>query len=183
MTHDVTITMRTPGHDPELIAMFETAFTVSSGTDEGALVANLTRNLLKADGRDLIVLIAMQDQRPIGGAIFSRLRFGDDPRAAFLLGPLAVAPIAQRHGLGGTLVEHGLDELRSGNAVAAFVYGDPRYYGRFGFGATDSPLGPPPFPLEHPEGWLAQWLGDTPPPRPFQDASRCVDALHQARYW
>ena len=41
-----------------------------------------------------------------------------------------------------------------------FVYGDPKYYGRFGF-TTDAAIGyAPPYKLEHPFGWMAVSLNE-----------------------
>lgn len=116
MTDDVAIAVRTPGPDPELVAMFETAFTASDGAEEGALVTR------------------------------------------------------------------GLDELRRRGVLAAFTYGDPRYYARFGFGPAEPALGPAPFPLGHPEGWLGRWLSDAPTVS-FTGRPRCVEALQHPRYW
>lgn len=39
-----------------------------------------------------------------------------------------------------------------------FVYGDPAYYGRFGFGTAAGAHFVPPFALEHPFGWQARGL-------------------------
>lgn len=50
-----------------------------------------------------------------------------------LLGPVAVAPERQGHGLGGALVRHGLDAARRLGHAAVILVGDPEYYGRFGF--------------------------------------------------
>jgi len=183
MSDNLTFVIGTQGPRQEIVALVDHAFTESDGAEEGALVADLTRNLLEAADDDRVVLTATQDGRLIGGAIFSRLRFGGDARGAFLLGPLAVAPRAQGKGLGGALVTRGLDELRRREVYAAFTYGDLNYYGRFGFGPADPSLGPAPFPLTHPEGWLGQWLSDIASPMRFTSMPRCVDALHHPRYW
>ena len=49
------------------------------------------------------------------------------------LAPLAVAPSAQRQGIGMVLVKHGLASLQAAGERLVFVLGDPAYYRRFGF--------------------------------------------------
>jgi putative acetyltransferase len=53
----------------------------------------------------------------------------------FGLGPLAVAPRDQHHGVGKALVRAGLTELERLRASGCVVLGEPGYYQRFGFAA------------------------------------------------
>ncbi len=48
-------------------------------------------------------------------------------------GPVAVAPRYQDHGIGTALMNATLDAARATGFPAAFLYGDPHYYPRFGF--------------------------------------------------
>jgi putative acetyltransferase len=54
-------------------------------------------------------------------------------RNAMGLAPMAVAPEAQRQGIGAALVEAGLAACRDAGANAVVVLGHPDYYPRFGF--------------------------------------------------
>jgi len=49
------------------------------------------------------------------------------------LGPVAVLPARQGEGIGQLLVRAGLDALRGLKADGCVVFGNPAYYGRFGF--------------------------------------------------
>jgi putative acetyltransferase len=49
------------------------------------------------------------------------------------LSPLAVHPRVQNQGIGGALVNAGLEEIRELGHDAVFVLGHPTYYPRFGF--------------------------------------------------
>jgi predicted N-acetyltransferase YhbS len=49
------------------------------------------------------------------------------------LGPVAVLPEHQGRGAGTLLVETCLEHLRDSGVAAVVVFGNPRYYGRFGF--------------------------------------------------
>ncbi|MFG1346177.1 N-acetyltransferase [Xanthobacter autotrophicus DSM 431] len=56
-------------------------------------------------------------------------------RPALLLGPLAVHPWFQAHGLGGALMRTALAAAQEKGHGAVILVGDAPYYGRFGFSA------------------------------------------------
>lgn len=60
---------------------------------------------------------------------------GWKPRARPGLAPLAVLPGRQGWGIGSALVRAALARAKEVGWAAAFVLGDPAYYGRFGFAA------------------------------------------------
>jgi len=62
------------------------------------------------------------------------------------------------------------------------VYGDPEYYGRFGFREEIGRSFVPPYPLVYPFGWLGMMLDETAipeTPRNFE----CVAALSKSDLW
>jgi putative acetyltransferase len=48
-------------------------------------------------------------------------------------GPVSVLPSYQRQGIGSALIKYSLDKAKSLGFTAVLIYGDPRYYSRFGF--------------------------------------------------
>ena len=104
---------------------------------------------LRAAGDATVALVAERagDRDRAGGGVVGHVLFSpvsvtprDGGRAASGLGlaPLAVAPSAQRRGIGGALVRAGLDACRARGCGVVVVLGDPAYYARFGFRrATD----------------------------------------------
>lgn len=56
-----------------------------------------------------------------------------DSLAVLCLGPVSVLPERQRAGVGSALIRHSLEAARNLGFPAVFLYGDPRYYHRFGF--------------------------------------------------
>lgn len=48
-------------------------------------------------------------------------------------GPVSVLPALQKRGIGGTLIVHTIGLARDMGYPAICIYGDPRYYSRFGF--------------------------------------------------
>jgi predicted N-acetyltransferase YhbS len=97
-----------------------------------------------------------------------------------ILAPLAVATAFQRQGIGQALVRYGLDNLKSQGIDFVFVYGDPRYYSRFGF--TPNHQLAAPYKLKHPEAWMILGLrenGDAC----LQGIAVCVPPLMYAEHW
>jgi putative acetyltransferase len=48
-------------------------------------------------------------------------------------GPISVLPSLQKQGVGSALIKHSLAEAKNLGYAAILIYGDPRYYSRFGF--------------------------------------------------
>jgi putative acetyltransferase len=65
--------------------------------------------------------------------LFSPVTLDATAYAASGLAPLAVAPEAQRQGIGDALVRAGLARCRAAGHAWVVVLGNPKYYGRFGF--------------------------------------------------
>ena len=80
--------------------------------------------------------VALQKGRLVGHIAYSRSTVTDaqgvcHPVVTF--GPVSVLPDCQRNGVGSALVSHTLALARETGHRAVFIYGDPRYYCRFGF--------------------------------------------------
>jgi putative acetyltransferase len=106
-------------------AVHDAAF---GGAAEGRLVDALRR----AD-KLVVSLVAESDGEVVGHIGFSPVTSAAAAKG-FGLAPLAVRPDAQRRGIGGKLVLDGLAAIAHVGAEFVVVLGDPRYYGRFGFG-------------------------------------------------
>jgi putative acetyltransferase len=98
------------------------------GAAEGRLV-----DALRESGKLVVSLVAEADGEVVGHIGFSPVTSAAAARG-FGLAPLAVRPGAQRRGIGGKLVVEGLAAVARSGAEFVVVLGDPRYYGRFGFG-------------------------------------------------
>lgn len=81
-----------------------------------------------------ISLVAIDDQNIMGHIFFSPvILVSDDKAKIFGLGPMAVAPVHQRQGVGSALLRTGLDQCRKIGGKAVVVLGHPDFYPRFGF--------------------------------------------------
>ncbi|MBZ8117774.1 N-acetyltransferase [Roseovarius sp. LXJ103] len=167
----------------EIIDLFASTFTASEGADEGAVIGTLVSNLLGSTAeKDIFVFTALENGRVIGGAIFSRLTFADDPRSVFILSPMAVMTKMQGKGVGQALLTNALSALRDNAVEVALTYGAPRFYAKVGFRPLDEAAAAPPLPLSFPEGWVGQSLTDEPL-HPLQGNSTCVTALNDPAIW
>jgi len=123
-------------------------------TDEADLV-----DRLRSEGAVLASLVAEVQSRIVGHLLFTRMWIETTQRsvASVALAPIAVLPEHQREGIGGRLIQHGLEALREEGERIVLVLGHPEYYRRFGFSCEKaSPLSSA-FP---PDAYLALELCD-----------------------
>lgn len=131
MTHDFSLRAEEPGDGDAIAAVIAAAFDLGDvDAGEAALVAGLR----KAAALAVSLVAVAADGRLLGHIAFSPVTVEGQEDASLLgLAPLAVAPAAQRRGIGAALVEAGLEAARASGGDLAVVLGDPAYYGRFGF--------------------------------------------------
>lgn len=147
--------------------------------EEADLVAQLATDLLKSPETDSIVAKTSGDV--CGHIAFSPLRLSEDPNyRAMILAPLAVTPKLQKQGIGSQLIRHGLTRYKASDLHDIYVYGDPDYYGRFGFIETDTTNIEAPYALSHPFGWQCLRLNGH---NPTSGKLVCVEALQNPQLW
>ncbi len=163
---------------PQIHALHMRAFPDS----ENELVADLAVRLLRENTHpDTLSLVAERDDSIVGHVAFSPVELeGNGNWRGYILAPLGVSPDAQRQGIGGKLIEYGLTRLEQSGIAVVLVYGDPDYYGRFGFLADTASDFLPPFDLEYPFGWLAISLRERGVDR---GKIRCVGPLNDPAMW
>jgi putative acetyltransferase len=80
--------------------------------------------------------VAELDGTLAGNIVYSRAGVVDNAgktREVIGFGPICVLPAYQKKGIGSALIRHSLDKARSLGFASVCIYGDPRYYSRFGF--------------------------------------------------
>lgn len=152
--------------------------------EERELVAALAINLLaETTSPESFALVAQADGALVGHVGFSPVACEQtDKFRGYLLAPLAVHPEFQKRGIGASLIDAGLRRASQLGADIAFVYGDPQYYGRFGFDAGIAAGYAPPYPLQYPFGWQAKPLSDVGT-LPLSAKLTCVAALRDPQLW
>ena len=165
-----------------IVSLFTSVFAQSEGEAEGTLIGQLVQNLLaQTETSYLYCFVAVEKSQILGAIAFSRLMF-DPPIAAFILAPGGVRSDRQSQGIGQTLINHGLSELKHQGVSLVLTYGDPAFYSKVGF----QPISPeqiiPPFVLSQPEGWLGQSLTEETIAT-YSGRFTCVAALSDPQYW
>lgn len=160
--NDVRVRRVGPGDRPSVLAVHQAAFG-----DEGADIVRLVDALLSDEPApakpDLATLnlVAVSGAAVVGHVAFSPVAIaGADDLAAYILAPLGVDPERQKSGIGAALIEQGMSRLASNGVDLVLVYGDPAYYGRFGFAVDAAERFVAPHPLQFPFGWQARALSE-----------------------
>ena len=146
------IRLSTSADLPALETIYPAAFP-----DEDLLP--LVRELLAGDF-GCLSLVAEEDGKVKGHALFTPCSIEGGHNAVALLGPLAVAPPYQAKGLGSALVKEGASDLTAKGFGAIFLLGDPNYYSRFGFVRAEGTTTPHPIPKEWFDAWQVLKLND-----------------------
>ncbi len=151
---------------------------------ENRLTAALAdRLLIEASVPATMTLVAVMNGEIVGHIAFSPVyRVGRSACLGCILAPLAVSPACHGKGVGSKLVTSGIALLSERGIEQLFVYGDPKYYGKFGFTAEAASGFVPPYELKYPFGWLAipvsqRVIGGEP-----VDLV-CAEALHNPELW
>ncbi|MBE9029831.1 N-acetyltransferase [filamentous cyanobacterium LEGE 11480] len=151
---------------------------------ERKAVAELAVNLLaEQKTTETFALVAEADGNLIGHVVFSPVMCVDTGNdLGYILAPLAVHPTYQKRGIGTNLIEAGIKRLSDLGVSIVFVYGDPNYYGRFGFDADLATEYVPPYQLQYEFGWQAKRLTDIQG-LPSPGKLTCVDSLMEPQLW
>lgn len=130
-----------------------------------------------------IALVAEIDGAIVGHTAFSPVKIDNNADLqGYILAPLAVMPAYQKQGIGTALIENGIQTLAKMDVNILFVYGDPEYYGRFGFRTENAEKFLPHYQLQYPFGWQAIILDEFA----IENANSritCVDSLNVPKLW
>ena len=80
--------------------------------------------------------VAEKEGQIVGNIVYARGKLVDTKGAekeVVGFGPVSVLPALQKQGIGGVLIRHTINLAKEMGYPAIFIYGDPRYYSRFGF--------------------------------------------------
>lgn len=151
---------------------------------ENRIVSTLAVNLLSEEtSPETFALVAEIDGLVVGHIAFSPVTAENNATwKGYILAPLGVKPAYQKRQIGSKLVESGMARLTKKGVNAVFVYGDPKYYGRFGFEADAASGYSPPYQLEYPSGWQAIVLKEAGSAESALKIS-CVASLCDPQLW
>lgn len=152
--------------------------------DEKDIVSKLANDLLFENTTPkTISLVAETNNSVVGHVAFSPVKIDTDDRfLGYILAPLGVITKNQKQGIGSKLVKSGIQSLLKMRVNILFVYGDPNYYGRFGFNTKNAEEFVPQYKIQYPLGWQAIILNE------FSDENIsgnlvCVASLSDSKLW
>ena len=163
-----------------ILKVIETAFS----DEENKVIINFVQELSReVTNPSIKSLVAEIDNQVIGYVSFSPIFLKSDSGiSGYILAPLAVSPEHQKTGVGSNLIKSGINMLTKDGVGVLLVYGDPAYYGRFGFKEEIGHSFVPPYTLQYPFGWTGMMLNETSiPEQPIQ--FECVSALSKPDLW
>ena len=165
-------------------ASIERLYELAFPAEESGLVSALACELLRLPSETSAFSMVAE----LGGALVGHVAFspvclkGEREPSAAILAPLAVQPAHQKKGVGTSSVEKGIQELVTSGVRLLFVYGDPEYYGRFGFRREKAEGFVAPYELKYEFGWQALILQEGEETGPSGRIT-CVDALSRPELW
>lgn len=85
--------------------------------------------------------VALYENKIVGHIAYSKanivnadnLHNANNKHNVIIFGPISVLPEYQSKGVGSALIKHSLEVAKSLGYKAVLIYGDPRYYSKFGF--------------------------------------------------
>ncbi|EDX82961.1 acetyltransferase, GNAT family [Synechococcus sp. PCC 7335] len=133
------------------------AFSEGEKQKVSALAVNL---LSEETNPSTLSLVAEADGVVVGHVAFSPVTINNKSWLGYILAPLGVKPEYQKRQIGSNLVKSGIERLSQVGVDAVFVYGDPHYYGKFGFNSDIASKYSSPYELQYPFGWQAIALSE-----------------------
>jgi len=102
------------------------------GCDEHLLVHNIRKT--EAFIKDLDYVAVLNDEI-IGNIIYAKAKVigVNNEYDVLTFGPVSVLPTHQKKGIGKKLIEHTIEKSKEMGFNAVIIYGNPKYYERFGF--------------------------------------------------
>lgn len=166
----------------EVTELFTSVFAASEGDKQGELIGSLSSMLASSiDNKETICFGVYENETLIGAIFFTRLKL-DSPVQVYMLAPVSVHTEYQGKGIGQTLINYGLNELKKRYVSVAVTYGDPAFYSKVGFQRLSENVIQAPLTLSMPFGWLGQSLTNEPIPT-INERPVCVKEFNDPVYW
>jgi len=107
------------------------------GCDEHLILHKLRKVSAFVEELAFVACDTSENNKIVGNVVYSEAKIinsQNQKRTVLCLGPLSVLPAYQGKGIGALLVNRSLQKAKLLEYKAVFLFGDPEYYHRFGFG-------------------------------------------------
>lgn len=120
--------------DTDIKAIEQLTITAFQSAEHTSHTEHLIVNALRQADQLTVSLVAeLSPQRIVGHVAISPVTLSNNENGWYGLAPVSVLPQMQGQGIGKTLVNTALEQLRMLGAKGCVVLGDPNYYQQFGF--------------------------------------------------
>lgn len=135
----------------------------------------------------VVSLIALHRNEPAGYILFTRACFeeANEQPLMHILAPMGVIPELQQNGIGGMLIEAGIEKLKELGSRIVYVLGHKEYYPKYGFRPHAAKWGyeaPYPVPEAYSDYWMIQYITPDQALVP-KGKIRCADTLNRPEHW
>lgn len=178
MNHQIV----TSNSTKDISALFTSVFTSSEGQVEGQAVGSLAGELSEVIDNKSILCFATYEENSIIGCLFFTQLYFKHTVSVFMLSPVAVSTSHQGKGIGQSLINFSLSELKSRAVDVAITYGDPSFYSKVGFSSLAEEVLQAPLTLSMPEGWLGMSLTESEIPQ-LNEKPTCIEAFNKPSLW
>jgi predicted N-acetyltransferase YhbS len=102
------------------------------GCDEHLLIHNMRSSDQFIKGLDYV---AINNNEIVGNIVYAKAKIKNSTNeyGVITFGPISVLPIYQKKGIGKKLIEYTVQKAKEMGYNAIIIYGNPKYYERFGF--------------------------------------------------
>lgn len=166
-----------------ILSVHRAAFGQEKGPEIATLVSDMSTDKTCLPN---FSLVAVEEGTIVGHILFTKVTLKGAGHGSFcqILAPLAVLPNLQGKGVGQSLIEVGLGELKKSGVQLVFVLGHPGYYPRCGF-IPAGELGfeaPYHIPEQHAGAWMVQELCPGNIGR-VKGQVQCCQTLNKPEHW
>ena len=129
---------------------------------ERDIVAGLAVDLLYEEAiPPVLALVSETVDSVVGHVAFSPVKTRHTKEhVGYILDPLAVSPSYQKQGIASLMIHAGIAHLSALGSGILLVYGDPKFYSRYGFTADHAVHYTPPYQIQHAFAWQGMALRD-----------------------
>lgn len=168
----------------KILSVYEDSFENYGVEEIKVLVSDL---MIDESANPIISLMAYDGDKAVGHIYFSKAAIETNELSAYILGPLGVIKEYQNQGIGGQLINKGVEILKNLDADIIFVLGHPTYYPKYdfmnnaikniGYDAT--------YPIDevNHDAWMYMPLTTIDEIKKNPGRVICCDALNKPEYW
>jgi putative acetyltransferase len=182
--NNITIKEVNLNNREEILEVYMDSFENYGAEEIQVLVSDL---MLDQSAEPIVSLMAYDGEKAVGHVFFTKATIENNKLSTYILAPLGVIKEYQSKGIGGALIEKGVEILKGMAVDVVFVLGHPTYYPKYGFinNAIKEIGYEATYPIDevNHDAWMYMPL--TSMDEILKNPGRviCADAMNKPEYW